>query len=166
MIRAPLLIFHLFEQTLSFVGASAASGTGLIECSDRAQVVIAQQGPSHIRFSRSAWRGSSATTRPRTWSTFISSVVYSASQPSGWIFSEVRRRWPSVADDGPRAVAAPVAEPLDEDLLAGDFVLPHFRLHVVDEAAVPIFKRRVAASYSMRLGKCSGSVGMAPALSG
>ena len=56
------------------------------------------------------------------------------SEPTVGLNSLKRRRWAPIADDGPGAVAAPVAEPLDEHLLARDFVGPHLRRHVVDEA--------------------------------
>ena len=45
-----------------------------------------------------------------------------------------RGRRTAVADDGSGAIVAPVAESLDEHLLARDFVLPHCRRHIVDEA--------------------------------
>ena len=49
-----------------------------------------------------------------------------------------RGRRAPVADDGPGAVAAAVAEPLDEHLLARYFVLPHRGRHVVDEAVADL----------------------------
>src|SRR6185312_6363493 len=47
----------------------------------------ATSGPATIRSSKSACCGSSAISRPSTLRRFNRSSVYSASQPSGWIFS-------------------------------------------------------------------------------
>src|SRR5690606_26247581 len=43
-----------------------------------------------------------------------------------------RRRGPPIADDGPAAGEAPVAEPLSEHLLTGYFISPDRRRHVLD----------------------------------
>src|SRR5579864_1544649 len=40
-----------------------------------------------------------------------------------------RRRWPAVTYDRAFAIFLAVAEPLEQHLLAGDFIEPHFRLN-------------------------------------
>ena len=52
------------------------------------RVSALMRGAAQMRVRRSAWRGLRATRRARTWRTFKSSVVYSASQRSGRIFTK------------------------------------------------------------------------------
>ena len=134
-----------------------------------------------MRFSRSACFGSSAISRPSTLSRSSRSLVYSGSQRSGWILLERRRR-AAVADDGGlAAVAAAIAEPLPEHLLAGDLVGPHLRRDVLDIALAdlqPPRRRVVVHGVGQRLGRArncaacrndmarSPSAGAAPASAG
>ena len=97
------------------------------------RVSALMSGPLQMRMRRSAWRLSRTTRRPRTWRTFRSSVGVFGEPAVGLGFLQERRRTP-VADDGPGAVLLAIAEPVNQHLLARNFVPPDLRRHVVDEA--------------------------------
>ena len=89
-------------------------------------------GPSQMRSSRSAWLWLQFHQPAETCSTLSSSVVYSASQWSGWMSPSFDggRRSPMIG----AARGSAVAEPLRQHLLARNLIVPDFRRHIVDEA--------------------------------
>ena len=110
------------EGSLPLVGASARDGAGRIEDPAGVQIVGAHQGAVANAAQEIGLAGFE-----RDQATEDVEHVYQLrgvlGDPAVGLDPFERGRRAPVADDGPGAVAAAVAEPLDEDLFARDFVL-------------------------------------------